>query len=517
MNETIEWLIGLALILIYAQSRFNTPKSNRSSTTVYRYYLAFFCYFLSLCLLYLLLGGGISASPALYDLLTKGAEGVVEDVEHLAGGPLLSALFLTTLLPNFPVLSKIDNWLRVTFQDIGHIPKEARELSGNMRRSTFIVPERNRDDIRRYLADFSETDIRFRPDNSPQSEWTQITSLLLEVRSWSDKRKYSGFLESFKTDYRQIQIGYEQLRVKALKCIRWMSDYDDIEESSFHPVKECQKDFQERMVVLKKDLCNYIARGVLSCEITGKERRAKLEEMGFYDIADDRSPLTAHQAVSIGFIVFLFMFFGNLLFRSTPLMISRTIMISTMVATIYGLSIVLAIYLKVVWPFADIRRVGQRPVASYVVSGLLAVVLSFFISLTFKFVWFWDFLKALDDIRITYPWLLMSFTVAATLSCLSDNGVLGKKPPPSWMRWLESIACGVVLMVASWVVHLWLSQIPGLTPDRIPPRPFVVIISCGIGLAIGYIVPHWYRSLPPETAADAETKSLMAWDAVGGP
>ena len=511
MNETLEWLVGLALILIYAQSRFNTPKSNRSSTTLYRYCFAFLCYFLSLCLLYLLLGGGISASPALYDLLTKGA---AKDGEHLAGGPLLSALILTTLLPNFPVLSKIDAWLRGTFQDIGHIPKEARELSGNMRRSTFIAPERQRDEVRRYLADFSETDIRIRPDNSPQSEWTQVTSLWLEVRSWADKKKYSGFLESFKTDYRQIETAYEKLRVKALKCFRWMSDYDDIEEATFNPLKECQKDFQEQLIILKKDLSNYIARGVLSCEMTGKERRAKLEEMGFCDIADDRSPLNAHQVVGIGFIVFLFMFFGNLLFRGTSVEISRYILISTMVATIYGLSILLAINLKVVWSFADIRRVGQRPIASYVVAGLLAAVLSFFISLTFKFVWFWDFLTALKDIKMCYPWFLMSFTVAATLSCLCDNGVLGQKPPPPWMRWLESIACGVVLMVAACVVLRWLAQ-TGLTTERIPPLLVTVFISCGIGLAVGYFVPHWYRSLPPETNADAEMKGQIDWDARG--
>jgi hypothetical protein len=515
MNENIEWLIGLALILIYAQSRFNTPKSNRSSTTLYRYYFAFFCYFMSLCLLYLLLGGGISASPAIYDLLTKGAEGATDKVEPLAGGPLLSALFLTTLLPNFPILTKVDAWLRGTFQDIGHIPREARELSGNMRRSTYVVPKHRRDEVRRYLADFPETDIRFRLDNSSQAEWTQVTSLWLEVKSWADKKKYSGFLESFKSDYRQIEMGYEKLCVKALKCFRWMSNCDDLGEPSFHLLKECQKDFQDQMIVLKKDLSNYIARGVLTCEITGKERRAKLEEMGFHSIADDRSPLTAHQVVTIGFIVFLFMFFGNQLFRDTPWLISRAILISTMVATIYGLSILLAIYLKVVWPFADIRRVGQRPVASYVVAGLLAVVLALFISLTFKFVWYRDFLKALDDVKMTYPWLLMSFTIAATLSCLCDNGVLGKKSPSPWMRGLESIACAVVLMVASWVVNRWLPQ-TGLPEGRIPPLQVVAFITCGIGLAIGYFVPHWYRSLPPETIADAEPKSLVALDAVGG-
>jgi hypothetical protein len=83
------------------------------------------------------------------------------------------------------------------------------------------------------------------------------------------------------------------------------------------------------------------------------------------------------------------------------------------------------------------------------------------------------------------------------------------------MRGLESIACAVVLMVASWVVNQWLPQ-TGLPKDRIPPLQVVAFITCGIGLAIGYFVPHWYRSLPPETIADAEPKSLVALDAVGG-
>jgi hypothetical protein len=216
--------------------------------------------------------------------------------------------------------------------------------------------------------------------------------------------------------------------------------------------------------------------------------------------------------VGIGFIVFLLMFFGNLLFRNTPLAISRGILVSMMVATIYGLSILLAINLKVVWPLADIRRVGQRPTASYVVTGLLAVVLSFFVSLTFKFVWFWDFPKAVQDVTMCYPWFLMSFTIATTLSYLCDNGVLAKKPLPPWMRWLESIACGIVLMLAARVVLLWLPE-TGLAPDRIPPLPLVVFISCGIGLAVGYFVPHWYRALPPETHTDAEVKGPFAWDA----
>jgi hypothetical protein len=107
----------------------------------------------------------------------------------------------------------------------------------------------------------------------------------------------------------------------------------------------------------------------------------------------------------------------------------------------------------------------------------------------------------------------MSFTVAVMLSYLCDNGVLSKKPLPLWMRWVESIACGVVLMAASWVAIAWLSQIHGLPLDSIPPVK--VLISCGIGMAVGYFVPHWYRSLPPETNTDEEMKGQIAWDARG--
>jgi hypothetical protein len=100
------------------------------------------------------------------------------------------------------------------------------------------------------------------------------------------------------------------------------------------------------------------------------------------------------------------------------------------------------------------------------------------------------------------------------LSYLCDNGVLSKKPLPPWMRWVESIACGVVLTAASSVAIVWLSEIRGLELPIIPPVK--VLVSCGIGMAIGYFVPHWYRSLPPETNTVEEVKGQLAWNARGG-
>jgi hypothetical protein len=69
-------------------------------------------------------------------------------------------------------------------------------------------------------------------------------------------------------------------------------------------------------------------------------------------------------------------------------------------------------------------------------------------------------------------------------------------------------------MVAACVVLRWLAQ-TGLPTERIPPLIVTVFISGGIGLAVGYFVPYWYRSLPPETNVDAEMKGQIDWGARG--
>ncbi|UCD78884.1 MAG: hypothetical protein JSW26_26365 [Desulfobacterales bacterium] len=94
---------------------------------------------------------------------------------------------------------------------------------------------------------------------------------------------------------------------------------------------------------------------------------------------------------------------------------------------------------------------------------------------------------------------------------MSDDGILAQKPPSPWMRWIEGIGCSIVLAVASRVVLLWLEQIQGLPQENIPPLKVVILISWGIGLAIGYVVPHWYRSLPTRSSAGEEASDQVNW------
>lgn len=111
--DLLEWLVGGAIVLVYAHQRFGTPQTNSSSTTRFKYQLAATLYLGAALVLFVVLASAVKDSPGILSKL-----GIAEDYESLAT-PLLSALLLTALLPSVPFLKEID----------------ARLLSGNTRPS----------------------------------------------------------------------------------------------------------------------------------------------------------------------------------------------------------------------------------------------------------------------------------------------------------------------------------------------------------------------------------------------
>jgi hypothetical protein len=117
------------IVAFYAWDRYNTPASNRISTTRS---------------LFLFTGAGyISASLTLFLLLSevalKPGAGIFLDLEGLksilaqySAPPVLAAVLLTVLLPNTPLVSSADKWLLERFQSWGRIPQGVRNLSDEL-------------------------------------------------------------------------------------------------------------------------------------------------------------------------------------------------------------------------------------------------------------------------------------------------------------------------------------------------------------------------------------------------
>jgi Na+/proline symporter len=96
----LDYFIGGVFVIVYAASRFNTPATNRSTTTWLRYHVASTIYFGVGLLLFGLLAAYQPLQAAVrHTLPVLGLDHDASDVAARLSPPLLAALFLTVLLP----------------------------------------------------------------------------------------------------------------------------------------------------------------------------------------------------------------------------------------------------------------------------------------------------------------------------------------------------------------------------------------------------------------------------------
>lgn len=301
--------------------------------------------------------------------------------------------------------------------------------------------------------------------------------------------------------FNKIEKEYEAIKKGALSCFEITHRFQN-DETVSKTLTYCRRNFEDQSAGLLKEICDFIARGILRCEITQKDRGFQLEKMGFSVKPNGKEPLNADQVVTLGVVIFLIFISGALILNfltGEQQQISRVIFIAFMVSTTYGLSIVAGIYPKTAWKFADINQTGSRPMISYLFSGVIAVFFAFIVSLTFKFIYFSSFLGALKDIKWSYPWFFMSAVLAVNIAFISDNYAKKNISEPSWLRWVEGTLSGIIMAGTSWVVRTMLLQIanmPEYKIEQIPPEVVLLPVSTAIGFFIGVTVPHWYRSAP---------------------
>ena len=187
-QKFIELLLGTVFVSVHAYDRFNTPPTNRASTTALRYHTAAVSYFSVYLLIYFL----ISKYPSLLGVLfvddgsgvAKEAGSVVKTLQELSP-PLLVALLLTVLLPKIPILSNLDNWLRTNLQERAAIPHEARRMSRELRNAEFKVSPNVRDKIQKIMAadGFNPENIVFDECYRPEHQWVKIAVLMAHLES----------------------------------------------------------------------------------------------------------------------------------------------------------------------------------------------------------------------------------------------------------------------------------------------------------------------------------------------
>jgi hypothetical protein len=472
------WVIGAVTVIAMSYSRFNTPPTSRSSTTWARYHMVSCFYTLTLIVSWIVL----ASTPDIVEALTKHS-GLAAGWKGLAL-PVYAAVLVTVLASVAP-FSTFDSAVRRFFQRLANIPWEAQRLSSALRHRTWIPEDKLVADVRDELhkADFSDEDISFSCERTPQALWTRITTLYKYIETWETRRgAFSGFYFNNLDNIRHLMKEYRDLEAHA-HCVFPMLKPSKAPDGS-QEFDQIQKDLAESFLAaakrLEENLCDLVSRGILTCGLTARARSAEFEKIGFMiNVAPDH--LLDHMVGLYVCLTMLYVGYFMIIGRRNP------ILMGIVLPTNFVGAILTAFWFKR-WEWA--RREGDNlPITGYVVAALAACLIALLTSFSLGVltgsgvVETWNIFTSRS-----WPWSLMAAFVAALVSYLIDQ-----KERPG-MRWKETV--GVALGCALWsipVVYLLHYACSSCVP---PPPPYwrVMIVSALTGSLIGFFVPTWHRS-----------------------
>jgi hypothetical protein len=527
MNATnlAQWGISALIVMIYALNRFETPSPARATTTFVRYSIARFCYVLSMLMLFILLGGGLTESAGILALVTQG--GTPPTNQNLPG-PLYAALLLTSVLPNLPVLSKIDEWIKQEFQRMGNIPFEVLQLSARLQQTPLELNVNLYPSFRDDLRDAGIDEQWFHlPPNTFAARWSRIAALRLSLSTWPELRGYARYI----AERQQLRADIEE-RYKALSAsIDETGVLTATGATSTSIASTLAKQIKKEMIELNKRLCDFVAGGVLQCEWARGDREARLRATGFVSIVELRNALGANEVLLVGAIVFVAMNAVVLVFHNyvPNVSLAQGLYMAAMVSIIYAVAIVIALYPKTIWRAADVHYTRTRPYGAYAMAGLVAAVVAFFIAVAFKYLFVSPdefiapdhFVTVLAGTARKWPWMLMTFGATVSIAWTADDYATSPDPEPVWLRWTEASALAAIFCGLQWYVgELLVGQ--GFKEFHDKPLQFL-LTSAIVGGCIGFLVPYLYREgnatrTAPEakqatqSAAAEPTQALRASD-----
>ena len=223
-QQTADLLITLVcavVVTVHAWDRYNTPDSNRVSTTRSAFLFTGAGYVSASLILFLLLSE-VALRPGVLPrgvLVFLEIEGIQEILKNYCAPPVLAAVILTVLLPHTPILSSADDWLLGRFQAWGSIPQGVRNLAGELdaagasvgagRRRGFAAVDRGGRGGSQRLAKIVSAD----PPETPRGSVTRVLRIYRALQQLQTLEAASGYQSAFYSRQDAWQVIKDDFRV----------------------------------------------------------------------------------------------------------------------------------------------------------------------------------------------------------------------------------------------------------------------------------------------------------------
>ncbi len=494
-SDPLVTLVCALVVAFYAAKRYNTPDTNRLSTTRS---------------LFLLTGAGyVTASLALFLILCEIVlrPGILEfigvsDVQKLvaqytATPPVLAAVILTTLLPNTAVISAGDAWLLKRFQVWGSIPQGVRNLADTLTQNTLPVTDAVLSNLQDYMLSDGDIPNELTTRISADSSGTSRGNLTRVLRLYQELEKLEGspdYAKAFRVRQDAWQAIRADFRVFTAQSQAFFVLFDQLTpvegSAGTNALKQARDRYNDICRKLHAHLAQFLAQLLLMVEGSDVMIKNRLQSIGFCIVEPPCIPLPIGPFVFMG-VVMIVAILGVVAVVPTPKGALPLAITAILIGTTKTIGVLAAVLPKLRWSAFRPDSQGNLPYLAWLTSAGLAAIVSFFIERAVLSVAHQEDISAAFDFD-QYPLTPMApttFAISLAIAIICDVDLRMRR---GWtLRLTEGMLCGAATLFALFIcTHLL--DIRSATAAQTPVW-FPYIFSFSLGFVGGLVAPHLYR------------------------
>lgn len=511
----IEWSVGGVFVAVNAYRRYNTPTSNRASTTFQNFSLYFFFYLLSVLTLYIFFGAVLDSSPETIGWLYALSLGQVGTDVPLAidslSAPMVSALFLTTLLPSLPWLSRYDQALLNTFWDRGNIPNHVYKMAASMRRARFNFSPIQNVKLRKNCKalNIECVPLMMSASASLDYRWARVNAILDGLEEWKqdDAGRMRRFMITQRTELNQLfkqrdEINEEFAQLKA----------EQLEPKVLHKI---ERFLDKSIAQLFLDASVMIGQAICIAEFSESGRSARVTQLGFEGGTQGFDRLSPQQMLAGLFAIFITFLSLSIIEQFMKPVAYRHFgsvgFMTFLMLFTYGSSLIIAFDLKRRISMGYNELTKQRPWSAYWVVGFITVIGWFVVTISYRYIFNMlggvesdeNLLRVKESIQWSFPFALQSLALAIVVSWVLDRHQrLGATDRLcTYQRVFDVCVSMAALAIASMITYGWMAGVGPFEGYGTKDAKYLGSLSFGwlvakgaaIGAVIGWLVPMWFH------------------------
>jgi hypothetical protein len=505
-TDLVVTLICAVVVAFHAWDRYNTPETNRISTTRSLFLFTGAGYVSALLTLYLLLSE-VALKPGVW--LFLGLEGPKKILADYTSPPVLAAVLLTVLLPNTPIVSSADRWLLERFRTWGRIPHGVRNLAHELDPQALHLTPADVNGLQEWIAaqgavpDELAGIVSVEAPETARGSLTRVLRLYVELQKLEAASSYRIAFHSQQDAWLAIK---EDFRVFLAESQAFFVLFEkltllegSVGEAALAKSKKCYRDICRKM---HHDTTEFLAQLLLMVEGSDQRIGNRLQAIGFAPLARPGPHMQVGPFLFIGAMMIFGMLGVVAVLSPQHTHVLPPAVSAVLIGTTRTIGILAAILPKMRWSKCRPDERGNPPYLAWLGWAALAGIISLLIERAAYAIALGDAGAALDFAHYPLlPMAPMAFATSLVISILCDVDLgLGQ----GWARrFSEALLSGAASAVAMFVcVHL-LDIAPSTAGHGPPWLPLLITFALGFGT--GLFAPYFYRLARDEEPRDQLT------------